>query len=68
MRELKHRSEIRFCETRGSHPSWVRELKQCNLNNIFMYEKSHPSWVRELKLQKSDYSDFFAPVAPLVGA
>ena len=32
-----------------SHPTWVRELKQRELDELQDKMESHPTWVRELK-------------------
>ena len=34
----------------GSHPMWVRGLKQSKLKLLNKKRKSHPMWVRGLKL------------------
>ena len=39
-----------------SHPSWVRGLKQNDLDDLAFDDKSHPSWVRGLK--RSEIRDY----------
>jgi len=37
----------------GSHPAWVRGLKQEKAERDILNAKSHPAWVRGLKHVKS---------------
>ena len=52
----------------GSHPVWVRGLKQCSLLAHRNLRLSHPVWVRGLKHDGVSYDQFYNVVAPRVGA
>ena len=52
----------------GSHPTWVRGLKQIRVITMVWQRGSHPTWVRGLK-PANDYHYFnVVAVAPYVGA
>ena len=51
-----------------SHPTWVRGLKQINVQVNIGMDRSHPTWVRGLKLLHSAPHPAPQCVAPYVGA
>ena len=51
---IETETQIMQLNAEGSHPVWVRGLKQKHLKPVVYAQKSHPVWVRGLKRRNED--------------
>ena len=65
---IETRRRVKAAVCKGSHPMWVRGLKQRCVRGSITTNKSHPMWVRGLKQRLRLIVCITTLVAPHVGA